>query len=63
MKRVQHLGPTLKATIKRFFFLFLMKPEKPQTTEPSIILPRERDLLEMLGNIGVTYVIKMKTSR
>lgn len=61
MKRVQHLGPTLKATIKRFFFL--MKPEKPQTTEPSIILPQERELLEMLGNIGITYVIKMKTSR
>jgi hypothetical protein len=58
MKRVQHLGPTLKATIKRF----LMKPEKPKTAQPSVILPHKGELLEMLGNIVFTYVIRMKTS-
>lgn len=59
MKRVQHLGPTPEATIKRF----LMKPEKTQTTQSLVILPHERDLLEMLGNIVFTYVLRMKTSR
>lgn len=59
MKRVQHLGPTLKATIKRF----LMKPEKPKISQASVILPHKKDLSEVLGNIVFTYVMRMKTTR
>lgn len=59
MKRVQHLGPTPNATIKRF----LMKPEKPKTSEASAILPHKKDLWELLGNIVFTCVVRMHTSR
>lgn len=58
MKRVQHLGPTLKATIKRF----LMKPEIPKISWAPVILPHKKDLLDVLGNIVFTYVIRMKPS-
>lgn len=47
MKRVQHLGPTVKDTIKRF----LMKAEKPKISSPSVILSQKHDLMEVLGNI------------
>lgn len=59
MKRVQHLGPSQNATIKRF----LMKPEKPKTSEASATLPHKKDLLEVLGNIVFTYVVRMHTGR
>lgn len=59
MKRVQHLGPTLKATIKRIF------NETRETTNYIAFSNSAtgRDSLEMLGNIVFTFVIRMKTSR
>lgn len=44
MKRVQHLGPTPKATIKRF----LMKPEKPKLHSFQQFATQEK----IIGGVG-----------